>query len=67
MFDLARTILGQVNNCSDHTSDIREDEIADVVGAWNNGDDESESVALVVLRGGGYAVLEESADYTGHG
>lgn len=61
-------ILRRANSCDDHHTGIEEHDIADVVAAYDNEEGwGTEGVALVHLRDGEFAVIEEWSDSTGHG
>lgn len=67
--DDALAILGGANACSEHRTDIEEKDLEEVLAAaYHEGDcAESNGIALVRLKNGQYAVIEEWEDTSGHG
>jgi hypothetical protein len=66
----AVAILESVNGCKEHASDIRQEDIAEVVAAHSDDYREhadTDGIALVRLTSGDYAVLTEWGDSSGHG
>ena len=66
--DWARVLAG-ANACQEHYTGIEESDVEQSIAAvYNDGDwSESDGVALVELKNGQYAVIEQWEDTTGHG
>jgi hypothetical protein len=62
-------VLDGANECSDHHSGIEHDDVAEVLYAYLEEGDyaESHGAAILKLKDGTYAAVEQWEDTTGHG
>ena len=77
--ELDLSVLHAANGCSDHVTDVKDDEVADVLitGQWCSCEEDgrkacgsycdSSGVAIYRLCDDSYAVVTEWGDTTGHG
>lgn len=64
-----KKVLEGANACQEHYTGVEEDDVErSIASVYNEGDyAESDGVALVELKNGQFAVIEQWEDTTGHG